>query len=145
MHEAASKAIFDSQVGKLNERLLQLRGWVLHSTEYPILDVSFHKEPRVPLRVRLICDNWDEQPPSIQFLSLDGNLLTVIKRDPAGIINESPHPSTGRPFVCAPGSLEYHTHSSHIADLWSNYKNQSDFDLGGILTKLWSGWKKIPL
>lgn len=143
MHEAASKAIFDSQVEKLSERLFKLRGWILHSNTYPVLDVSFQSDSRIPLRVRLVCDNWNEWPPSIQLLSIEGNTLSTIKRDPAGIFHKGPHPITRRPFICTPGSREYHTHTSHVGDLWDNYKNQSGFDLGGILTKIWRAWKKI--
>ena len=144
MHEAASKAIFNAEVEKFTDQLLRVRGWTLHSKTYPVLDVSFHSESRTPLRVRLLCDDWNDHPPSIQFLSLEGQFLSSIKKDPAGIFNESAHPSTGRPFVCTPGSREYHTHSSHTTDYWSNYKNKSGFDLGGILTKLWRAWKKVP-
>lgn len=144
MHEAASKAIFNSQAEKLTEQLLRLRNWTLHSKTYPVLDISFHAESRTPLRVRLLCDNWDETPPSVQFLSLEGELLSTIQRDPAGIFHAGPHPNTGRPFVCTAGSREYHTHSSHTSDYWSNYRNKSGFDLGGIVTKIWRAWKKIP-
>lgn len=144
MHEAASKALFDAEVEKLTPRLIRLRNWTLHSTTYPVLDVSFRSDSdrRSPLRIRLICEDWNDQPPSIQFLSLEGELLSAIKRDPAGIFNESAHPLTGRPFVCTPGAREYHTHSSHVSDYWSSYKEQSGFDLGGILTKLWRAWRK---
>jgi hypothetical protein len=143
MHKAASKVLFDAEVAKLNQRLLDIRDWQIHSGEYPILDVTFgasHSESSQ--RIRFTCDEWDDLPPSIQFLSPDGEPLSSLKRDPAGIINTSPHPSTGFPFVCTIGSREYHTHSSHINDHWSNYKGESGFDLGGIVTKLWRAWKK---
>lgn len=143
VHEVASKALFDAEVELLPQRLLDLRGWRVISGTYPILDVKFESNGRVG-RVQMICDDWNEQPPSIQFLSEDGELLSIIARDPAGVINVGPHPLTGRSFICIPGSREYHTHSSHTGDLWDNYKGKSDFNLGGILTKVWRAWQKSP-
>lgn len=143
MHKAASKKLFDSQVN-FPEALLRLRNWKVNQTEYPVLDVTFRDERGRSFRVRLVCDDWDDQPPSIEFLSPEGELLRSITRDPAGIFNEGPHPNTGRPFVCTIGAREYHTHSSHLNDYWTNYKGRPGFDLGGILTKLWRAWKTIP-
>jgi hypothetical protein len=40
------------------------------------------------------------------------------------------------------GAREYHTHSSHVNDLWDNYKHRGGYDLGGILHQLWSAWLK---
>jgi hypothetical protein len=142
MNELASKALFEAQTQGLDDRLLKHRGWILHSRNFPVLDVSFEAAGRTGIRVRMICDDWNEQPPSIQLLSLEGELLSTIKTDPAGIFNNGPHPVIRRPFICTRGSREYHTHSSHLNDHWDNYKNQSGFDLGGILTKVWRAWQK---
>ena len=141
MNKIASTALFDTEVEAIPEELLGLRGWTIDSREYPILDVSF-RNGKGDVRVRMVCDNWNELPPSILFLDSDGQELSAINRDPAGVINVGPHPTTGRPFICHPGSREYHTHSSHTGDLWDNYKNKSGFDLGGILTKVWHAWRK---
>jgi hypothetical protein len=40
------------------------------------------------------------------------------------------------------GIREYHTHSSHLAESWTNYKDNESFSLGGLLTKLWHGWRR---
>jgi hypothetical protein len=141
VNEVASKALFDAEVESFPQKLLDLRGWTINSNTYPALDVSFAFNGRAG-RVRMICDDWNELPPSIQFLNSGGEFLSTIGRDPAGVINVSPHPATGRPFICSPGSREYHAHPSHLDDRWDNYKNRSDFNLGGILTKVWRAWKK---
>ena len=141
MNETASKALFDAEVEAIPQELLDLRGWTINLKEYPTLDVSFVQGSRTG-RVKMICDNWNELPPSIVFLDSEGRELSTMGRDPAGVINVGPHPITGRPFICSVGSREYHTHTSHTADLWENYKNRSGFDLGGILTKAWKAWKK---
>lgn len=144
MHRAASKITFDEEVSKYDDRLLLMRDWKINSTEYPVLDLTFGASGANPFRILLNCEDWNDEPPSIVFLDIDGEPRSAITRDPAGIFNESAHPITRRPFVCTPGSKEYHTHTSHLTDHWSNYRNKSGFDLGGILTKLWRAWKTIP-
>jgi putative metal binding uncharacterized protein len=141
VNKTASKALFDTEVEAIPQELLDLRGWTINSKEYPILNVSFSNGTRSG-RVMMVCDDWNELPPSIRFLDNAGQDLAAVSRDPAGVINVGPHPITGRPFICHPGSREYHTHSSHTGDLWDNYKDESGFDLGGILTKVWHAWRK---
>lgn len=144
MHELVSRTLFDEAVANLGEPLLRLRDWRINSSVYPILDITFGASGIPAFRLRLVCDDWDDQPPSIVFLTPEGEVCNSITRDPKGIFNESKHEVTGLPFVCTPGSREYHIHSSHLSDNWSTYKNKSGFDLGGILTKLWRAWKSIP-
>ncbi len=40
------------------------------------------------------------------------------------------------------GAREYHTHPSHVGDVWESVKASSSFTLGGILTQLWHAWLK---
>ncbi len=143
MHELAAKALFEAQTNGFNEQLFRLRGWKLYKIEYPVIDIGFIMDSREDLRVKMQCDNWDEDPPSIQLQTMTGELLQHIKRDPTGILNDSRHPSTNFPFICMPGSREYHNHPSHRTNLWSNYKGENGYDLGGILTKIWRAWLKI--
>src|SRR5689334_8392558 len=116
LNKEVSRVLFETQVGGLSARLLDLRQWTVKSMNFPVLDVAFAADGRTPLRVRLLCDDWNDRPPSVQLLSPDGDPLTQVARDPAGIFNNSAHPVTGRPFICTPGSREYHTHTSHTAD-----------------------------
>jgi hypothetical protein len=108
---------------------------------YPVLDVTFSSQVRKPLRVRMRCENYDQLPASIELLSEEGNYLTVTPSG-HGVINGGNHPTTNRPFICSPGSREYHTHPSHLGDAWENYKGKSGFDLGGMLTQIFNAWKK---
>jgi hypothetical protein len=79
---------------------------------YPILDVTIlHTRS---LRLRLHCESWDEIPPSIDLLNVDGSFVGGAM--PGDIFHNGPHPNTGRPFVCMRGTREYHTHSSHLGD-----------------------------
>lgn len=140
MHELLSQRLFDEQVKHLTPRLAKSRGWVLHQVSYPILDCEFQAEGRTSLRLRLNCQNWNTQPPSIDLLDSAGVYLLK----PAGmssVFNPSEHERTGRPFVCMRGSLEYHTHPSHLTDQWESLRTSDNYTLGGILTQLWHAWQ----
>ena len=141
MHELASLALFADQTMHLTEPLLSLRQWSIVTLGYPVLEVRFDRDGRAPMRVRMQCDNWNDQPPSVTLLDSEGNPLGAA---PAGsnIFHQGPHDATKLPFVCMAGTREYHTHSSHVGDLWENYRLGSGYDLGGILTQIWNGWLK---
>ena len=142
MHPAAAKALFEEQVLPLSSALAQRRQWVFHELVFPLIDCSFVANGRTTMRVRFHCDDWNDLPPSITLHHPDGAYLAATLPDPTNVFNASPHPITGRPFICMRGSREYHTHSSHTTDLWDNAKNGSSFTLGGILTQVWNAWLK---
>lgn len=142
MNRAASTALFKEHVRYLDGDLLKMRNWRAFSLEPSLIDVAFFASSRLPFRVQMNCEDWNELPPAITLLSVDGGFLTVVPRGPTGIFHQGPHPTTKRPFVCMAGSREYHTHPSHIPDSWENYKMRSGYDLGGILTRVWNGWLK---
>lgn len=143
MNRAASIALFEEQTKDLDGDLIEVRHWRVFSRSFPILDVGFEADHRVPFRVQMNCEDWNELPPSITLLSIDGEVLTKAPTGPRSIFHQGPHPITKRPFVCMAGSREYHTHSSHRSDSWENYRLRSGYDLGGILTQIWSGWLKL--
>lgn len=142
MHPAAAQALFESQVATLTPALAQRRGWMLHEVAWPVIDCSFTAPRRTILRVRLRCDDWNDQPPSIDLLNTDGTYLTRNMANPTNVFNQSAHHTTGRPFVCMAGSREYHTHPSHLTELWGGYKDRASHDLGGLVTQLWHAWRK---
>lgn len=142
MHPAAAQAFFETQVANLTPTLAQRRGWVLHEVAWPVIDCSFTAPQRTTLRVRLHCDDWNDQPPSIDLLNADGSYLTRSLANPTSVFNMNAHHATGRPFVCMAGSREYHTHPSHVTDHWTGFKDRASHDLGGILTQLWHAWRK---
>ena|SRR5579859_2602496 len=142
MNSAAAAALFEEQTKYVEGDVVALRKWRVFSRAFPILDVAFEADRRVPLRVRMDCEDWNELPPRVALLNLDGALLTKVPTGPPSIFHQGPHPVTGRPFVCMAGTREYHTHTNHTSDLWDNYKTRSGYELGGILTQIWSGWLK---
>ncbi len=142
MNKEASRALFDEQTKDFTDELLQARNWRLFSREFPVLDVGFEATGRQPIRIRMQCDDWNELPPVVTLLKLDGEILRPVPSGPPSIFHQGPHNVTSLPFVCMAGTREYHTHSSHISDPWDNYKTKSGYDLGGILTRIWNGWLK---
>ncbi|MGA3123165.1 MAG: putative metal-binding protein [Polyangiaceae bacterium] len=142
VHEAASRELFDNAVKGIGPDLCAERGWTLHSALYPILEVGFAAVDRQTVRVRARCDGWNGIPPSIEWLDGGGRVLSSIPSGPGGQLNNSAHPTTGRPFVCMPGVREYHTHSSHTGDVWENYKGRPGYDLGGVITQVWRAWQE---
>lgn len=140
MHSAAAKALFDRDVGRIPEVLLQERRWTILGREHPTLEVLFEEDAREPLRVRLSCEDWNALPPSIKLLSRGGGALAKMPVAPGGQFLNLPHPATGLPFVCMVGTREYHSHPRHLADDWEHYRNASGYDIGGILTRLWRAW-----
>lgn len=142
MHLAAARALFEQDVSKLSSELCRRRGWTLHDTAFPSIDCSFNEKSRTILRVMLLCDDWNDQPPSISLRASDGALLTKLLSNPTGVFNPGAHPQTGLPFVCMRGAREYHTHPSHVGDRWESLKDNDRYTLGGILTQLWNAWQK---
>lgn len=146
MHEALSRTLFDRQTKEISQALLDLRGWKGLVIAYPVIEVSFVKAGRAELRVRMRCDEWNDRAPSVELLKADGSRLTsgslgeVV--NPGDQFHSGPHEATGFPFICMAGTLEYHTHSSHVSDHWQNYKQRDAYTLGGILSQIWRAWEK---
>ena len=140
MHPAAVKEFFERDVSAFSPALAKRRRWTFHSIEFPLIDCSFHASGRAPLRLRMVCNNWNEAPPSVTLHSLDGSLLAAALRSRSNIFHPSPHPTTNRFFVCMRGTLEYHIHPSHLNDPWEGIR--SNYTLGHILTQIWHGWEQ---
>lgn len=141
MRSDLAKALFDNQVARLSPRLLKLRGWTVLGRDYPMLDILFEGEGRQPLRLRFLFDDWDANPPSVELLSKGGGALANIPQSPGRQFHAGFGGGT-KPFICMAGIREYHAHPQHRPDSWDNYRGTSDFDLGGIVTKVWSAWTK---
>lgn len=142
MLKALSKAEFDRDVGRLDDRTAEKYGWRVISSTFPIFDVVFKHERAQPVRLRLICEDWDDLPPSIEILNEDGTYATKVPPHAGSVFNPSEHPSTGRVFVCMRGAREYHTHPSHLNEYWANYRGKSGMDILGIVCQLWRAWKR---
>jgi len=142
VHDLVSKRIFAEETAGLTRRLCEGRSWQLFGVSYPVVDVGFTGAGRPGLRLRMTCDNYNELPASIELLNLNGEPISPMISCPKSIFNSSTHPTTGKPFVCYPGSRQYHTHPSHVTDDWSNYRGSDRYKLGGLIFQLWRAWQK---
>lgn len=139
-HETVSRALFEQDVAHITAVVAQRLKLVIHSKQWPVLDVTI--EHTQPLRLKFICDDWDDTPPSLALLNVDGTPFSGAL--PGGsIFNSSAHPSTGRTFICMRGVREYHTHPSHVNEGWGNYRGQDGMSVFGILMQVKDAWRKI--
>ena len=139
MHEALAKANFERDVAVLTDSTATRQRLIVHSRDYPTLDVTIQHIK--PIRLRFQGDSFDELPPAISILRPDGQPWT----DPFsgdGTFNGGPHSVKGGPFICMRGSREYHTHSSHINDKWDDYRGQDGMGIVGILMQLAGVWRR---
>lgn len=138
VHEALAKANFERDVAVMTDGFAALNKFIVHARDYPVLDVTI--EHTKPLRLRFRGDGFDELPPAIAILKLDGTPWTDPL--PGGIFNGGPHSVQGGPFICMRGAREYHTHSSHVSDKWENYRMQDGMGIVGILMQLAGVWRR---
>lgn len=143
MHPQLCKARFHKDLVHLDDELCALRGWTVFAKEYPLLDIGFTSPQGRQLRLRADCEDWNEQPPSIELLDWAGKPLTTLPQTTTGIFNDSAHPITGKRFICMRGVREYHNHFSHTSDLWIALKDLPEYRLGEIYTQIWRGWRGV--
>jgi hypothetical protein len=117
---------------------MDVKGWELNSSEFPLLDITIHGSRS--LRLRMNYEDWPERPPSAELLEVSGAILNV---PPFTIFNMSPHPITGRPFICMRGFNEYHTHPSHLDVLWENHRYEDGNNLIGLLEQVSRSWRRM--
>lgn len=140
MHSLVAQEIFADETHGLTPELFKLRGWHLYAIAFPVLDVGFRVANEVRIRIRMLCGQYNDEPPSIELLNPAGAYLASVTPDPGGVFNVSAHPATGRPFICMRGSREYHIHPSHVADRWDAIRDQ--YTLGHVLTQVWRAWRR---
>jgi len=143
MHEALSRAAFEREIKCFDRRAADKWGWKIIAAEFPVFDVIFTHRVVEPLRLRLDCTDWDELPPPVELLNAAGTALSSLPPGLHGVFHPGPHPNTGRPFVCMRGTREYHTHFSHIHELWDNYRGRTGMGLLDIVLQIWRAWKKL--
>lgn len=117
---------------------VDVRGWVVTSTDYPVLAVVF-RHPKSGRRIgfRFLCDHWDEDPPSLSlFDPMSGHELPWEEWPQGGWAAASQHPRTRKPFLCLPGIREYHTHDSHLNDKWEDLRSRETYKLLHIVERV---------
>lgn len=139
-HELLVRRLVADELEVLTPRYLEVKGWELNGSEFPFLDLTFHGSR--PLRIRMNCQDWPEKPPSAELMEIDGEVLKGGVNDGFAIFNMSPHPTTGKPFICMRGFLEYHTHQSHLDVLWENHRREEGNNLIGLLDQVSRSWRR---
>lgn len=93
-----------------------------------------HTGPAVPILgqrreaaivVALRCENFDSDAPSVAFVvdwAATDELPFAAWPKGAGMVER--HHQTGRPFLCRPGTREYHQHFQHGDDPWDRYRGR---------------------
>lgn len=146
VHPEASKELFSEGANLLqnNLTLLAERGWIVLKAEYPDLHLAVKHRKTGKLRVfALKCDGWNTQPMSLSIVSAETLEELPGRFWPYGTAHW--HQSgwisgggieTPMPFMCMRGIREYHTHKSHVDDLWANYRNTPDCSLVNLVLQV---------
>jgi hypothetical protein len=139
MREDLARALFEAETEGMTETHCTALQRVRFEVSFPLLDLGFEAPAMVPLRIRLDTSNYNASAPTVTLCDWDGSPFKELPRS-GGIFNKSHHPITHLPFVCMVGTNEYHTHTSHTSDLWSNYR--ANRTLGSIVFQIQEGWQQ---
>lgn len=147
---AVSRIKFERQLvdWRSNEDVYRTRGWLLAAHGDRWAEVLFFSDshPRmVYVCIGLDYVNFDVEPPSLTFIDPVTRtpmppFSVPMQLDDTGqpvtlLVN---HPELGRPFLCLPGTWEYHTHPQHDGDPWLGpHRALSEGHLAVIADRLW--------
>lgn len=144
-----SKLKFNREVESLLslQSELRKRGWIIESTNYPIARVTFLATgvtpPVAALTVDIDFTNYNICAPSVRFLDpvkfapifipalrrlQDGNVQNLMIQN---------HSKTKEPFLCLPGTYQYHIHPQHDGDSWDIHRYSGEGTLYFILEHIW--------
>lgn len=117
------------------------RGWLLIRAEFPevyVVMAAAHLNP-APVVVGLLLDfsNFDYWPPSLRFVNPFTKVPMTVSdlsafQMPRRVVTEAGEGlpqnlvqahQDQKPFVCARGIREYHSHPAHTNDPWLPYRN----------------------
>jgi len=78
-----------------------------------------------PIVAALDCDNYDTDAPSFAFVTgWDGTEVRPFEKWPQGPGMVDRHYKTGKPFLCRPGTREFHSHIQHLDEPWDRYRGR---------------------
>lgn len=134
------KRFFEADAQKINENvsLLTACRWKIIKIEFPIIAISMiHPQS---LKEYYFMFTYDDIPISLQVVNHDTFLPAPFSEWPQGQYFLSEHSTTHKPFLCAPGIKEYHTHSSHSSEAF-NYTT-GEFRLPSVVDTVYSHFLK---
>lgn len=151
-----AEELFRERIEKItgNHSLLADRGWLVLTSTYPYLRIAVRHSRTGKLRVfEFQFDCWNDQPPALQFV--DAETLETLPgckwpRDNSGRWHATGWISaagieTTKPFVCMIGIREYHTHKSHLNDLWANYRDLPDYSLENVVLQVAEAFQRADV
>jgi hypothetical protein len=137
---------------RANEVAYRRRGWLLVQQAELTATVCFTAKvgsATGPLSVvaaaaRFDFTNYDLWPPSVTFVDpMTGDPQSPPVRAwlggsglPQDVLVEG-HPDTGLPFLCVPGTREYHSHPQHSGDSWLIHRSRSAGALASLSDVIW--------
>jgi hypothetical protein len=139
---------------KQNEAIYRQRGWLLVRQQDLTVDIAFASVVRTssspsPLPVISVCirldfSNYDLWPPSVVFIDLFSGqpclphvrALITTPDGPRDLLVNG-HPETRLPFLCVPGTREYHAHPQHTGDHWLLHRRMGAGALATISDRIW--------
>jgi hypothetical protein len=140
---------FDREVEQLLilKENLREKGWIIESTLFPIVRVTFLANRLLPPIAALMVDidftNYNLWPPSVRFLhpaTLQPIIWSGLQKVGQGNIQNvivNSHPITLEPFLCIQGVREYHTHPQHDGNSWDLHRYSGQGTLFFLLDKIY--------
>lgn len=135
-----------------NEAVYRRRGWLMLAHEGVQFEIAFLTPVVVsagaaclaPVCVRFDYSNYDLWPPALEFIDVrDGSYvrpgtraLVATDEGPRDLLVDT-HPASGRPFLCVPGTREYHSHPQHSGDSWLLHRSQHAGGLVRLCDLVW--------
>jgi hypothetical protein len=139
MLEDLARALFEYETEGMTETHCAALRRARFLVAFPILELGFDAPEMVPLRIRIDARQYNAEAPAVTLCDWEGVPFKTLPRS-GGIFNNSEHPITRLPFVCMIGTNEYHTHPSHVADLWSQYRDIRT--VASIVYQIEQGWRQ---
>jgi Predicted metal binding domain len=151
---AISKAKFEEELRHFfqAEAAQRLRGILLLKAEFPDILIQFAapqlQPPAILFTVKFNLDNYDLLPISVRFVhpfsfQNTNQVVHPMPRMVAGPIGMSVQnmiqqdPATP-PFLCIPGTREYHSHPAHTGDDWLLHRRKGgEGTLGFLIEKIY--------
>lgn len=130
------KRYFEEDTRKIseNEALLNACRWRVIKISFPIIVISM-VHPK-SLKEYYFMFTYDDIPISLQAVNHDTFLPALFSEWPQGQYFLCEHSTTHKPFLCAPGIKEYHTHSSHSSEAF-NYTT-GEFRLPSVVDTVYN-------
>lgn len=135
-----------------NAAAYRRRGWLMLARGELFVDVAFTAKVTflnqvadvVCATVRFEFSNYDLWPPSVSFINLttEGPWMPPMRafmetsEGPRDLIVDA-HPDTHQPFLCVPGTREYHSHPQHSGDDWLLHRGSGEGRLAPLCDLLW--------